>query len=119
MDHTLQPSATGATHATELQATEKSSHGNIAAQENPYSASIRTRSQACCSVRSSSSSVGSAAVRARARAEAAKARLCYAEEEANLRLQQAKLEVSIEMLNIKKRLQQPLLKRRHLKPLLM
>lgn len=101
-DHTLQSSATGAACATELQATEESLHGNTAAQENPYSASLRTRSQVCCSVRSSSSSTGSAAVRARARAEAAKARLCYAEEEANLRLQQAKLEVSIEMLKHKK-----------------
>ncbi|KAF7705473.1 hypothetical protein HF521_020759, partial [Silurus meridionalis] len=87
---------------TELQATEESLHGNTAAQENLHSASLRTRSQVCCSVRSSSSSAGSAAVRARARAEAAKTRLSYAEEEANLRLQQAKLEVSIEMLKYKK-----------------
>lgn len=77
-------------------------HENKATQESPYSASLRTCSQVCCTVRSSSSSAGSAAVRARARAEAAKARLCYAKEEANLRLQQAKLEVSTEMLKHKK-----------------
>lgn len=100
--HTLQSNATVAARATELQATKESLHGNTAAQESLHNTSLRTRSQVCGSVRSSSSSAGSAAVRARARAEVAKTRLCYAEEEANLRLQQAKLEVSIEMLKYKK-----------------
>ena len=88
-------------HSLQSSATEESSHGSTAIQEYPHSASLRTRSQLCCSERSSSSP-GSAAVRARAIAEAAKARLSYAEEEAYLRLQQAKLEVSLEMLKYKK-----------------
>ncbi|XP_034057918.1 uncharacterized protein LOC117536928 [Gymnodraco acuticeps] len=65
--------------------------------------SLNTRSRVSGSqLRSRASSTGSAAVRARARAEAAKARLSYAEEEMNLRLEKAKLEASMEMLNIQK-----------------
>ena len=102
MEHSLQSSATGTRHASESQATEENLHGNTAAQENPHCASLRTRSQVWRSVKSSTSSAGSAAAKARAKAEAAKARLSYAEEEANLRLQQAKLEASLEILKHKK-----------------
>ena len=59
--------------------------------------SLNTRSEAQCSVRSSASSIRSAAVQARARAEAAKARLLYFEEEAKL-----KLEHSLELLRHKR-----------------
>lgn len=66
--------------------------------------SLNTHSRVSGSqLRSRASSTGSAAVRARARAEAAKARLSYAEEEINLRLDKAKLEASMEMLNIQKK----------------
>ncbi|XP_034384940.1 uncharacterized protein LOC117728244 isoform X1 [Cyclopterus lumpus] len=65
--------------------------------------SLKTRSRATCSATYSSvSSTGSAAAKARARAEAAKARMSYAEEEMSLKLEKAKLEASIEMLNYKK-----------------
>ncbi|KAL6487696.1 hypothetical protein MHYP_G00043220 [Metynnis hypsauchen] len=62
-----------------------------------------TRSQASCSsLRSRASTTGSAAAKARAKAEAAKARLAFVEQEADLKLQKAKLEASMEILSSKK-----------------
>lgn len=66
-------------------------------------ATWETRSQASCSsVQSRASITESAAAKARAKAEAAKACLAFAEEEANLKLQKAKLEASMDILSIKK-----------------
>ncbi|KAL6490088.1 hypothetical protein MHYP_G00004810 [Metynnis hypsauchen] len=61
-----------------------------------------TRSQASCSSLRSRASTGSAAAKARAKAEAAKARLAFIEQEADLKLQKAKLEASMEILSSKK-----------------
>ncbi|XP_053086862.1 uncharacterized protein LOC128317648 [Pangasianodon hypophthalmus] len=65
--------------------------------------SLKTCSRvSCSSVWSRASSTGSAAAKVRGRAEAAKARLAFAEEEVNLKLQKTKLEASMEMLEHKK-----------------
>lgn len=107
-EHSLQPRPAGAARPTEQEPTDECSHWDSTAEKpvlpevSRRSASYRTRSHAWQSVKSSVSSAGSAAVRARARAEAAKARLGYAAEEANLKLQQAKLEVTMDVLKHKK-----------------
>lgn len=65
-----------------------------------HTPSYKTRSHASCtSCHSNVSSTGSGTARARAKAEAAKARLSFAEKEMPLKLERAKIEASIELLN--------------------
>lgn len=66
-------------------------------------ASFKTRSRASCSsARSSVASASSAAAKARAKAEAAKARLTFAGKEMNLKMERAKIDASIELLQCEK-----------------
>lgn len=101
-------SGEGSARAVETKATEecrqtdRPAEGAAKPANSDERLSLRTRSHAWCSRRSSASSTGSAAARARARAEAAKTRLVYAEEEMNLKLEKARLEASMEVLKHKK-----------------
>ncbi|KAL4000683.1 acetylcholinesterase [Sarotherodon galilaeus] len=64
---------------------------------------LTVRSSAACSSRSSASTRASmAAARAQAEAQAAKARLAYAEKEMNIKVEKARLEATLDVINLQK-----------------
>ncbi|KAL7868569.1 hypothetical protein SRHO_G00099530 [Serrasalmus rhombeus] len=78
----------------------KSTHSVASAKS---SGKLTVRSSAGCSSRSSASTRASMeAARAQAEAQAAKARLAYAEKEMSIKIEKARLEASLDVLNLQK-----------------
>nr|XP_054604550.1 uncharacterized protein LOC129165413 [Nothobranchius furzeri] len=76
---------------------------NHSRRSSKSSGRLTVRSSAACSSRSSASSRASMAVaRAQAEAQAAKARLAYAEKEMSIKVEKARLEATLDVINLQK-----------------